>query len=361
MQTTQKISKIRKLVSYLAILLLGATATLITLFALGLLFVPSPSESADQPATVVVEEGSVEAKLTLNARPAWTTVAAKPNGAEGTVTSIDILDGDPVNAGQQLYSVNLRPVIAGVGSIPSFGDLGKSDEGEAVVQLQNFLSSLGYWPWNIDGKFSADLEESVKLWQLDYGYEPTGVIHRGDILWFDSLPERVSFDSELFYIGAEVAPGQSSISVMSYEPKFSIEMKQFQAQDLEVGTPVTLFPDGTSEWYATIDSLNASPENPEIVTAVLSDTDASICGDDCGTISFHAPALIRSEVELVPEQHGLVIPNAAIQSNPQGETILVDPNGVEHAITIIASSQGVSLVEGVSKGFVATLPNGVDE
>lgn len=341
---------------------IGIVIMTITFAAVVFVFFPSNTSQVESPATVVVSNGTVGSSMTLNARATWEEVSSTTNGATGTVTTVDVNVGAAIDAGDQIYSVNLRPVVAGQGSIPSFADTVLGDSGQAVEQLQSFLSYLGYWQWEIDGKFDKNFEDAIKLWQSDYGYQPDGVVKEGDIIWFDALPQRIALDEESLFAGARITAGEGTIATLSTEPKFTIDVKEFQAQSIATGTLVSLNPAPSTIWSAQIESLYTPEDSLDTVVAVLEGEGGdSICGDECGSIPMETPELIPAEIVLVTAQEGLVVPNAAITSTAAGETVLTSVDGNSFEIEVLTSAKGMSLIDGVPEGFVAVLPSATNE
>lgn len=59
--------------------------------------------------------------------------------------------------------------------------LRRGSQGEAVKNLQEFLTQIDYHPWVIDGYFSLDTEESVRIFQQKIGVPSDGVV--GERTW----------------------------------------------------------------------------------------------------------------------------------------------------------------------------------
>ncbi len=58
---------------------------------------------------------------------------------------------------------------------PAYPTLSKGDEGSAVLKLQQRLYDLGYLSGERDGKYGAQTQTAVKLFQQDAGLEVTGI------------------------------------------------------------------------------------------------------------------------------------------------------------------------------------------
>ena len=348
----------KHIVSHLVAALLGSAICWVTLLAAGALFIPQHATSSATPATVSVESGELSSTVTANAKANWAPTAHLPNGANGTITTIDTTPGSQVDEGTQLFSVDLRPAIAAEGTIPSFGDLERGASGAAVVQLQALLGRLGYWDYEPDGEFGAGFEGAVKAWQIDAGFAANGVVSRGDIIWFPSLPTRVGFDPGIVAIGTQVSAGQLAVTALGESPEFTIGLNELQTRDVEIGTAVSIAQDSVNEpWRATVASKEPAADQPGTVILKLSAVNSSepICADECGKVPVGDPTLIPASIMIMPEQSGLVVPSAAIRSDANGKPVLIDTEGTRHPISVIANAHGQSLIEGVSEGFVAVL------
>ncbi|MFF1632490.1 peptidoglycan-binding protein [Leifsonia sp. NPDC058248] len=98
------------------------------------------------------------------------------NQADGTITSIDTDPNSPINEGATLFTVDLRPTVAGVGATPSFRALARGAKGQDVKQLQSLLFSLGFYEGSLDGGFGAATEAAVRRWQSTTSVAEDGIV-----------------------------------------------------------------------------------------------------------------------------------------------------------------------------------------
>lgn len=148
---------------------------LVAAIGLGVLFgrwafvPPQVEQGASAPATVTVTEMTVGTTMPLAVSATWERVPFGVGAARGTLTSIYVADGELVQAGQPLYTVDSRPVVAAVGRMPAFRDLQQGDVGTDVQQLQELLRATGHFTGLIDGVFGASTHAAVLAWQRDLG------------------------------------------------------------------------------------------------------------------------------------------------------------------------------------------------
>lgn len=101
--------------------------------------------------TYTVTSGTLGRSATYTAIATWGKLPFGTTAANGTLTSFEIVSGETVDSGSQLFAVDLRPVIALSGAVPSFRDLTLDSEGADVSQLQTFLRESGYLRVSADG------------------------------------------------------------------------------------------------------------------------------------------------------------------------------------------------------------------
>lgn len=338
----------------LALLLIGSVLG----WAATTVLLPSPSVLQDEPfGTVAVDDGVVESSLSLNVAASWTSRPAALNRASGTVTTVDVRPGGEVHQGTRLYTVNLRPVVAGQGAVPAFGPIQRGDQGPHVAQLQAFLAAQGLYSGQVDGTFGALTAAAVRAWQKAAGYPVDGVVQAADIVWLPALPTRVILDAERLTVGEEASPGGGDIFALASAPDFVIPMTPAQAAQAAVGTPVSIEgPEGT-EWTAVVAEQVADENAEETINARLASVDEQpICRDRCSLIAPTGRTILAAEVITVPSKAGLVVPAAAIRTDSSGRTYVTTPEGDRVAITVVQTARGMSLIEGVERGLVVRIP-----
>ncbi|MFT4123892.1 MAG: peptidoglycan-binding domain-containing protein [Microbacteriaceae bacterium] len=340
-------------------LLVAAVGAMLGWSAREVLFPVDDSAVADESTLVTVSEGTVGSSLSLNVTARWSSTPAGVNLASGIVTTVDVADGAAVEAGTELYSVDLRPVVVGEGDIPLFGSLAPGDRGVLVKQVQRLLSTLGIYSGRIDGDFDAEVASAVETWQSELGVEPDGRVQAGDIVFVTSLPARVALDVDAVRVGAQLSGGEQVLSLLNSAPTFTLEVTGAQAALMPSGTTVSITsPTGTT-WNAVAGEQTQSDDGSDTVSVALSGGDGgSICGSECAAIQFSGTTLLPSEVTLVPTQEGLVVPAAALATDAAGDEIVIDEAGRRHRITVVASAEGMSVIHGadVVEGMVVQIP-----
>jgi peptidoglycan hydrolase-like protein with peptidoglycan-binding domain len=116
-------------------------------------------------STTVVLRGKVFAAQQVEVTP-----SSAVNSARLVITGVRVRPGATVRHGQVLAEVSGRPLIALLGTIPSYRDLKPGDNGRDVKQLQNALRLSGFQIDDVDGRFGADTKRSLGAFYKRIGY-----------------------------------------------------------------------------------------------------------------------------------------------------------------------------------------------
>lgn len=297
--------------------------------------------------------GTVEQSLTLNASASWSATDAFASQASGMVTEVMLTAGDRIAAGDVLFTVDLKPVIAAEGDIPSFRPLSQGTEGEDVAQLQRLLADSGYYDGDDDGEFDHRLHWAVREWQADLGVERTGTVGDGTIVFLPGLPANAALSKDIT-VGATISPGTAAVELLPAAPDFKIELPEGQARLVGPGMSVAVAAaDGT--WEAVVTDIQLG-EN-EIYTAQLAATEGdSICGDECGQIPLGDPTLLSSTIFTVPAIEGVTVPASAVTTGADGQAVVVTEAGETVEIAVLAGAEGTVVVEGIDAGLRVRVP-----
>ncbi len=89
---------------------------------------------------------------------------------DGKVGHVSVEDGDTVNAGDALLTIDGREVVAVLGDFAFYRQLDVGSEGPDVRQLENILSSAGYPVGDVDSLYTEETRSGLAAWQADHGY-----------------------------------------------------------------------------------------------------------------------------------------------------------------------------------------------
>jgi peptidoglycan hydrolase-like protein with peptidoglycan-binding domain len=314
----------------------------------------NPIASSPQTLSYVVEAETVGRSLNFAATAEWELTPVGRNGAAGVVTSVSVEPGSVVAAGDPLYSVDLRPVVVAQGDVPMFRSLGLRDEGPDVAQLQELLSELGFYEGETDGSFGVSTRTAVKAWQDSVGVVDDGVVARGDVVFVPLLPGRVVL-ADAVTVGAPVSGGEVSVFAVPEAPDFRIRISPEQASLVPLTAEVRVdYADGI--WDARITQVVESDINQLDLVLTGADGD-EVCGSECSDwVSLTDPTTFASEIVVVPETTGPGVPVAGITTDAGNNAFVTVPDGSQIPVEVLASSNGIAVVDGVDVGTEILIP-----
>ncbi|WP_262001559.1 peptidoglycan-binding protein [Microbacterium sp. Mcb102] len=336
----------------IALLVIGAAST----WAVVTILRPAddPLSSAGH-SFVAVEHGSVGYAVSLNTMTEWAQQPIGTNRAAGIVTDIAVEAGTAVTSGTVLYTVDLRPVVVAQGAVPMFRSLGLDSAGADVRQLQEMLRDSGQYGGSIDGVFGEGTKGAVSRWQRTLGAQPSGMVDVGDVIFVPSLPARVTLDTAVINRGATLTGGESVVRGLSPAPTFQIPVTEAQAAMMPTGTKVEITSPRGETWEATAEEQLRGDEGA--IDIRLSAPDGEfICATACSEIPPTGKTALRSRIIVVAEVEGLVVPSAALVTVADGSTAVVDEDGREVAVKVVASAKGMSAITGARQGLRVQIP-----
>lgn len=143
----------------------------------------------------------------------------------GLVTALAVREGEDVDPGDLLATINDRPVVAVAGLIPFWRPLRSGDVGRDVERLQEILMQAGF-PIQVDGRFGASTRAALVGFQESYEFEPAD----GNLLPQDLAPlgsgHRVITSADL---GAFLAPGDRLMVLGGGELRLATDLTPNQA------------------------------------------------------------------------------------------------------------------------------------
>lgn len=313
-------------------------------------------ENADVTALVEVREGSIEAHLDVVVDATWAVSSGTVNRSTGTITSLDFSSGAPLAAGDIAYTVDLLPVQVASGSVPMYRPLVEGTRGADVSQLQQLLTSLGYFTGMADGVFGPQTAGAVKEWQRSLGDDPTGGVDLGRVIFVPELPARlVAVDD--FAVGDVVSGGETAFKVLSSTAAFVASVTENQVRRIDGGQVVEIDSPVGSVWRGLAGSITADPDSGGYRMPIGPVDGLSICGQECDLVAGDGSvASLHGRVVIQEELTGAVVATSAIRTRDDGTAVVFDANGDSIAVQVTASANGQSLVEGLEIGTEVRAP-----
>jgi peptidoglycan hydrolase-like protein with peptidoglycan-binding domain len=320
-----------------------------------------PAEDAlESPSFTLVaaQTGAVGHSIRLNVSAQWTARRRVANQAAGTITSLVFENGDRARPGDSLYTVDLHPVVVAEGSVPAFRDLSQGVRGDDVAQLQDLLNGLGYQAGEVDGRYDVGVYWAVRAWQRDLGVAVDGTVRRGAVVFVPTLPARLALDGS-YDVGSPLGGGEEMVLVLRGSPSFRIVLPEGQAELVEPGMAVEIPRDDGEPWHAEVAEVrrHSDEAGPGGAVAVLAGTgDGPICADSSGGVPLGEESLLPSVIHIVPEVSGTTVPASAIVTTADGEPAVIDADGGIQPVEVVASAQGLAVVEGIEAGDKVQVP-----
>lgn len=318
---------------------------------------PQAEEPQVGPELYTVVEGSVGQSVNLLAQGSWERSEGPPAGVGGVLTELFVEAGQEVLAGDEVFSVDLRPVVVLVGEVPAFRDLERDVRGPDVRQLQEHLAGLGY-AVATDGVFGASTERAVQAWQDDLGISDDGVARQGDVMFVPDLPVRVDL-AEGVGVGSEIAPGERVLVLLGAEPEFEVAADRgSEGPALEDLEEVRIQTGQAEGWQAEVGAVGQDDDGT--ATAELHGVDGdSICGEQCDQVSLRQEVTrFPAVAQLGADTEGPMVPLGAITTDAGGEATVQTVEGEQVSIEVLASDGGNAVVDGIEVGDVLSLPEG---
>ncbi len=312
---------------------------------------PELEDAAESRATVVVSSMTVGRSMPVMVSASWVARPFGVGAAEGVLTSLSVADGATVNVGDVLYTVDLRPVVAAVGTVPAFRDLTRGDTGADVVQLQQFLAAVGLFDGEADGEFDYWTAVAVEAWQEGVGVESDGVVRAGDIVYASRLPTRVRLVEDMA-VGDRLMAGDVVLSSLDGVPEFAVTV--LSGSTLSATLPITVTVG--DQVVETVVSSTRSDQGGASVWSLTRVDGSSVCADWCDQVALDpALAVYPGEQVVTPAATGPGVPAAAVWFTASGEPYLVSVDGTQLPVTIVSQGQGGVVVDGVELGTVVVL------
>lgn len=266
------------------------------------------AEPAETTGTVTVpaEMGTLSSQLKLNATLGYGDPVEFP-AASGVLTVLPA-PGQVIEAGQQVYETDGRPVILLEGARPFWRDLSTdAADGQDVMQLEQNLARFGFFDGEPDARFDWVTREAVRQWQKDLGLPVTGTVAATDVVVVNAPSIRIA--------QATGKLGQTGVSPATYTATTLTAVAKLtpaQARELSAGTAVTVvLPDGT-ELDNTIAAVDPGGQPTEEEGQTTPPT-ATIEFPDQEQLAAIGPASIRVIVQNSEEsEETLVVPATAL-------------------------------------------------
>ena len=318
-----------------------------------------PTSAPSQDRVVIsVEEATIGRELVLNATVVQPHVVLAENALSGIVTWVT---GEEVfDTGAAVYSVADVPVRVVEGDLPFYRDLELGSSGTDVAQLQAALSSAGVYDGEADGRFDAGVRTALREWQRSNGDDITGVAVSGTLIAVPSLPAAVSVGEDIVK-GTRLEGGEVAVNGASGERRFVLTIGSEQERLIPPDATVDVTYD-VHTWPSVLGERTTN-DNGETEITLTSPEGAAVCGQSCAELPSDEHVSLRALVHIVPATTGPAVPAAAVRTTASGGTYVLTEGGESRPVTVVASGDGMAIVDGVTAGarIVVLDPNGAPQ
>lgn len=254
------------------------------------------------------------------------------NGLSGTYTWLPAA-GSSIGPGRVLYQVDNLPVVLMAGSLPAWRsfELGMSP-GPDISQLQKGLIDTGYATGLLTaptGEFDQLTADAVARWQGAHGYQVTGRIALGQIVF---LPSAIKVGAFTTAVGETAGPGQQPYQVTTLERIVTVPVRP-DLPPVRVGEPVSIVLPTNATTPGKVEATTPLAHGPDGATEQLIVQPSKPAATGTGT---GVPVQVSLSIQSV---HGvLAVPVTALLALRAGRygVEIVTPSGAHHVVPVAA-------------------------
>ncbi|MEV6110022.1 peptidoglycan-binding protein [Streptomyces sp. NPDC051940] len=332
-----------------------------------------PAKTATVERTTLTRTETVDGTLGYGET---TSVQAAPGGgssdsgtpqqedADASAAATGILtqlpgEGQTIERGETVYSVNEERVPLLYGSTPLYRELADGSEGKDVTVLEKNLAALGYSGFTADDTFTEGTADAVRAWQEDLGREETGTVRPGDAV---VAPAARRVAEVKAVIGT--TPSGEILTWTGTRRTVTVDLDVSLEDLVRKGTPATVrLPDGTETEAKVSDIGNAATAKPEEGSDSEDATlPVELTVKDQKKLGRYQAAPV--DVTLGAEEHAdvLAVPVQALVARPDGgyavQAVASDGTVSSKPVTLGMFAGGLVEVsgEGITEGLVVGVP-----
>jgi len=316
--------------------------------------IPRPPAEVS-PVVVTTKSGTLLDQRTMSVEIDWPIEFSLTNRIPGTITASYLTPGTAatLKAGFRAYDVNEDPVVVLPGPVPAYRSIEFGSVGSDVLELQQYLGSLGYAISDADGRWAHDTTAAYQRWRRDQGLPPRNRVELGEVIFVPSLPVQVTAASAL-RPGALVADGDQVIDVLSNIPRVTLPLGADGSLHVQADTQVVVsIGDTPVEMKATGEDLVAETgtRRAQLVLA----TPGATC-TWCSGIPTGQTTSWTATVTLAGPATGIVLPIAALRTAPDGSVAVTRDDGSTAPVQVVLEVGGDAVITGLEADERVRLP-----
>jgi peptidoglycan hydrolase-like protein with peptidoglycan-binding domain len=278
-------------------------------------------------------------------------------GVAGMLTTLPPAEGRSVRSGDVVAAVDLRPIVAGQGSVPAFRPLQVGAKGPDVAQLRRFLcAEQVLTACTADERFTPGVAAAVTRWQKALRVTPTGTVQPSDIMWLPQLPAVVR-PAATAAVGNRVTADDRPVLTASGAPRLEVRLTAAQAALVPAGAPLS-FEAVTGRVVGASPAPSTGVEGGEADQAMLLDVAgpdgrAPLCATTGPCTTLLGRSLTRTvevAVDVVPTLTGTGVPARSVFTGADGATYVLRADGTRANVEVEATAGGLTIVDGLAVG-----------
>ncbi|KGN40395.1 hypothetical protein [Knoellia aerolata] len=278
-------------------------------------------------------------------------------GVAGMLTTLPPTEGRTVRSGDVVAAVDLRPIVAGQGSVPAFRALQVGAAGPDVAQLRTFLcAEKVLTACAADERFTSSVRAAVTRWQKALGVTQTGTVQPSDIMWLPRLPALVR-PAATAAVGNRVTADDRPVLTASGAPRLEVRLTAAQAALVPAGAPVS-FHKVTGRVTGASPAPSSGADGDEADRAMMLDVAgpdgrAPLCTTTGPCTTLLGRSLTRTvevAVDVVPSLTGTGVPARSVLTGADGATYVRRADGTRAGVEVTATAGGLTIVDGLAVG-----------
>jgi peptidoglycan hydrolase-like protein with peptidoglycan-binding domain len=300
------------------------------------LLLPIALHTEDQSTTVASPESTVVGERVRDLRlSAVAGVVYEPNdtivtSTGGTVTAVNTSVGSTLATGERVVEINAVPILAKVGGLPFYRDLGSGTRGSDVRELNALLTALGFGSLPDSDRFTSATSSAVKRLQTSLGLPTDGQFRSSYFAYLATGGAQVR--AVEVSVGQVVAPGETLVGM-------NRRIRSASLRPVDDTKSFAQFTDAQTVLIAGGEALELSSLT---VTAEEIDTlrDFLAAGLDAGVLSTSdesGETINGLLVALKDPQAMGAVPGQALYSSPSGQSCLFSKHEGSFEVHPVAS------------------------
>lgn len=299
------------------------------------------STTVAEPESTLVGERVRDLRLSAVAQVVYEQNDAVVSVTGGTVTAVNTSAGSTLATGDRVVEINAVPILAKVGGLPFYRDLGSGARGADVRELNAVLTALGFGSLPDSDRFTSATASAVKSLQASMGLPVDGLFRSSYFAYVATGGAEVR-EVEVS-VGQVVSSGETLVATNRRIRSVSLRPADDSKSFAQFADSPTVLIAGAET--LRLSSLHVTDDDLDLLRNFLAtglDTGVLTTSDETdGTVSGLLVALTD------PQTIGAV-PAQALYSSPSGQSCLFSKHKGSYEVHPVASDQFRSQEVGIA-------------